>query len=160
MAFPSGFIRGADGTPQPPTEIVTRLRRIHPSLSLRYHAMTWQLTWEWPESDYRWEWVQTQNYPRESAFDVIGRLPMGCSVDEAASYVERELRTIDRPEIRKLHDSIHKYNHEDIAKEQVEEVVAATMDSLGSSVSGGVTVSVAADIGSRKKPRSSTKKGA
>lgn len=151
MGYPTGIVRGVDGKPVPPSDIVARLRRIHPSLSLRYHAMTWQLTWEWPESDYRWEWVQKQHYPRESAFDVIGRIPMDCPLDQVPSYCEREFRNATRPEIRGLMDRVQQYNEQDVAQEQVEAVVAATLDSLGSSVSGGVSVSVAADIGSGKK---------
>lgn len=105
MASPVILLNGA-GNPEPSPEVQRRLKRVHPGLSLRYHpgATTkhWMITMEWPREDPRWEMVRQQEMPRDASFDVIGYLPIGCSVDEAAPYLERSLRQHPKEEINRL----------------------------------------------------------
>lgn len=124
------------GTPAPPTEIVARLGRVHPSLGLKfggYGGRPWSLTWTWPETDLRWERVRSSEISPESAYDVIGSLPMGCGVDEAAGYVERSFKDYPVEEVSKLRDRMHHYNAVEVPQKQVELVANDALEDFASS---------------------------
>lgn len=126
------LIIGASNTPEPPTEIVARLHRIHPALGLRFGdgigGVGWKLTWEWPASDPRWERVLTQEMPADAAYDILGYLPMGCRVDEAPAYIEAHLKQYPREEVSKLRAELHRWNNVEVAGAQVAQLVNDSLE--------------------------------
>lgn len=121
-------------TPEPPTDIVERLHRIHPSLGLRFgdgiSGIGWKLTWEWPAHDPRWARVLVQDIPPEAAHDVIGYLPMGCTADDAPGYVETHLKHYPREEVSRLRSEMHRWNSHEIVGNQIGQIVSDTMDGI------------------------------
>jgi hypothetical protein len=90
------LILSAAGTPEPSSEIQKRLQRVHPDLALKYLAhigQSWAVTMQWDANDRRQAQVRAQEIPASKAFDIIGYLPMDCSLDDAPGYLERMLRT-------------------------------------------------------------------
>lgn len=126
---------GAQGDPLPPSEILERCRRIHPSLGLRFASglggVGWSITWEWPKHDRRRAWIQDGRTDPNMAYDVIGYLPFGCSVNEAPSYIERSLKDYPREEVSKLRERMHHWNTVDVPAQQHALVVADVMDGVG-----------------------------
>jgi len=86
---------GADGAPQPPQDILRRLRAVDPRMGIRYtkHVPNapWSITLSWHENDPRREAVRTQRVSEEDAVDIIARLPMDCNVNDAAAYIARRM---------------------------------------------------------------------
>ena len=125
------------GTPEPPTEIVARLQRVHPGFGLRYaegHAgINWHFTKKWEPDDTRREWIKDGSITPDSDYDIIGPLPIDCSLGEAAGYAERALGSYPVESVSKLRNEMHKYNTVDIPKAQVQDAVAATMDDFATS---------------------------
>lgn len=120
------------GGPVPPSDVLQRIHEYSPSLGLRFmpdfDRSRWAFTWEWPAKDLRWARVQSNEIPREAAYDIIGYLPIGCSVDEAGSYVETHLKNYPIEEIRRLHRKTVQWNDTEIPKQQVEQVVTLALD--------------------------------
>jgi hypothetical protein len=151
---PLALVRDVSGTPQPPSEIVTRLQQWEPALGLKYHNVQWAFTWTWKADDPRRERIKLGEYPAESAFDIIGFIPLDCPVDAIPAYAVKALRNYPREEVRKLTDGVGRYNAVDVAKQQVETVLNDTLggDALNDSVSATPgRVSVATDITPTKK---------
>lgn len=124
-----GVLLNTAGTPEPPTHVVRGLRNLHPSYGLRFSpGPSWAITWEWPEKDPRWARVRAQEYPRESAFDIIGYLPLDCSVDDAPGYVERSIRAYPVEEVRKHIANIAHWNKVEVPKAQTQALIADTLD--------------------------------
>lgn len=120
------------GTPEPPTDVVRRLRAVDPKLTLRWGPWgAWQLVREWREGDRRWERVQTERYDPEMAFDVIGHIPTQCGVHEVPAYVERLLREwSNADEATKMLQAMDHYHTGAATAEveaQVQEAVEATI---------------------------------
>lgn len=120
------------GTPEPPTDVVRRLRAVDPKLTLRWGPWgAWQLVREWREMDRRWERVQQQEYDREMAFDVIGHIPNQCGVHEVPAYVERLLREWSNADeavaMLKQMDHYHTGAPTAEVEAQVQEAVEATV---------------------------------
>lgn len=109
-----GVVLNSAGMPEPSPETVRRLKQVHPGLSLRYvpgaDDRVWMITMEWQNGDPRWEMVQRQELAPNASFDIIGYLPLGCSADEAAPYVERSLRTAVHEDVRNLTSRMLQYN--------------------------------------------------
>lgn len=122
------------GGPVPSPSIVAELRKLDPALSLRwianYENSQWAVTWEWRESDPRWSRVQSQEIPRESAYDILGYLPVTCSVDEARPYIEAHLKNYPKEEISRLRAKMTHWNEVELPKEQVKEVVTGALDDI------------------------------
>jgi hypothetical protein len=112
--------------------VLERIHRYSPSLNLRFmpdfDRSRWAFTWEWPSTDARWARVQSNEIPRDAAYDIIGYLPIGCSLDEAGSYVETHLKNYPIEEIRRLHAKTVQWNETEIPKQQVEQVVTDALD--------------------------------
>lgn len=123
-------VRDASGTPVPPSEIVARLKQWEPSLGLKYHAMQWAFTWTWKEHDPRRGRIRSGEYSPDDAYDIIGYLPLDCTVDEAPAYAVECLKQYPRDEVRKLVDGVARYNHVETPRQQVEQLVADTMNDL------------------------------
>ena len=101
------------GIPEPSPEIQRRLREVHSGLKLRLMdtgVPTWSVCMEWQPEDRRWEWVQRESYDARMAYDIIGYLPLGCSPDEAPSYLSKMVHTFPREDIQRLTDSVENYN--------------------------------------------------
>lgn len=120
------------GQPEPSPAIQRRLAAITPGLQLLWlpgMGQSWAVILKWRESDRRWEWVQEQNYDPTRTFDIIGYLPKDCSLDEAAPYLERMLRTYPRDDVRNMVDKVAKWNEEEAGRADVEQAVAEILDS-------------------------------
>lgn len=130
---PLTLVRDAGGVPQPPSHIVEELRTRtgDPCIGLRYASVEWQFIRTWPAHDKRWARIQNGEYPEDAAYDVIGTLPIDCSLDQAASYAERCLRDYPVEEIRRLADSIAQYNVTGVAKQHIGTVLDATFSGGG-----------------------------
>jgi hypothetical protein len=129
-----GLVLNQHGTPEPPSDVLARLRRVHPALSLRWSQMPnrpWSMTWEWPETDARWGRVRSNEISPDAAYDIIGYLPTDCPIDQAGAYVENALKQYPRDEVRKVRERMHKWNEVDKPKEQMNEVLTDTMDNIG-----------------------------
>lgn len=124
-----GVLLNAKGIPEAPTEIVRGLRNLHPSYGLRFiDGGRWAITWEWPEKDSRWSRVRSQEIPRESAYDIIGSLPIDCPVDQAAGYVERAIKAYPIEEVRKHISRISHWNDVEVPKAQTQELVTSSLE--------------------------------
>jgi hypothetical protein len=150
------------GAPEPPHDSMRRIKAIHPALGLRYVegvSSHWAITMHWVESDRRWEFVKNGSADPDSAYDVIGYLPMDCSLAEAPAYIERVLRTFPREDVQKLVDRVAKWNAEP-AKKAAEAAFAEVLDSAKPDKVGGVeiAVQVTADVVSDEKPKKPRKK--
>lgn len=123
------------GIPEPSPEIQRRLREVHGGLKLRLvdtGAPTWSVCMEWQPDDRRWEWVQTERYDPKMAYDIIGYLPLGCTPDEAPSYLEKMMRTFPREDIQRLTNSVSNYNTS-VVNSAVEEAIGDMLDSANPS---------------------------
>jgi hypothetical protein len=122
------------GGPVPPTEILAAIKRIAPELNLRFmpnfDRSQWAFTWEWPLRDPRWQWVQNGQADPQMAFDIIGYLPVHCSMPEAASYVEAHLKQYPVEDIRRLHTNAVRWNDVEIPKQQTAELITSTLDDV------------------------------
>lgn len=125
------------GTPEPPTEIVARLQRVHPGFGLRYaegHAgINWHFTKQWDADDRRREWIKNGSVSPDSDYDIIGPLPIDCSLGEAAGYAEKCLGSYPIESVAALRHQMHKYNTVDIPAAQVQEVATSTMEDFEAS---------------------------
>lgn len=124
-------MRDAAGIPVPPQEITERLTRMDPALGLRYLSAEWAVIWRWPADDPRWATVQSGETDPAFAFDIVGWLPITCSVDEAPAWLERTLRQYPKESVRKLCDRIAVWNTVDAPAAMIEDVITATRDEMG-----------------------------
>ena len=126
-----GLVLNQHGTPEPPSDVLARLRRVHPALSLRWSQMPnrpWSMTWEWPETDARWGRVRSNEISPDAPYDIIGYLPTDCPIDQAGAYVANALKQYPRDEVRKVRERMHKWNEVDKPKEQMNEGLTHTMN--------------------------------
>lgn len=119
------------GVPEAPRDILRRLREHHPALSLRLSGGgKWAVTWEWPEQDPRWARVRSNEISKESAFDIIGYLPVDCSLMDAAGYVENAFKNYPKEEVRKMAASMRHWNEVEVPKQQTEQVISDSLDDM------------------------------
>lgn len=119
-----------DGRPQPPSEIQSRLRAVHPLLSLRFIqglGAVWAICMAWDDNDPRWETVQDGRTDPAAACSIIGYLPHDCSLDEAASYIARSIRTYPTDAVKNLIPRLDKYN-EALLTAEAEKVLGELLD--------------------------------
>jgi hypothetical protein len=130
MASPVILVNPA-GIPEPSPEIQRRLRAVHGGLKLRLidtGVPTWGVCMEWHPDDRRWEWVQKENYDARMAYDIIGYLPLDCSIEEAPAYLGKMLRAYPVEDIQRLSDSVSNYNT-GVVNTAVEEAIGDMLDS-------------------------------
>ena len=122
---------GADGTPQPPQDILRRLRAVDPRLGMKYTKHVpdtpWSITLSWHENDPRREAVRTQQMSEENAMDVIARLPMDCSVNDAAAFITRRMAMWPREDVNALVSKMDSFTQ---AAEVGEAAVADVMEDM------------------------------
>jgi hypothetical protein len=118
------------GKPEPPTAVVARLRAIHAGLHLRFVDMTgehWAVCLVWGPEDRRWQEVQESRVDPDRAYDIVGYLPLTCSLDEAPSYLERMLRQYPKDEVRNMADNVLAFNAAPVAA-ATEHAIAEVLD--------------------------------
>jgi hypothetical protein len=119
------------GTPEPSSEIQRRLAAVHPRLFLRFVEVFdahWALCMRWEENDRRYAEMQQQTIDPDRAFDIIGYLPMDCSVDTAPSYIERALRQYPVEEVRRVADFVQEFNATAPVAAAIEQAMAEVLD--------------------------------
>ena len=120
------------GQPEPPTDVVKRLRALHAGLHLRfmeYTAQHWAVCMTWDSGDRRWERVQTGKTDPASTYDIIGYLPIDCPVGEAPAYLERMLRQYPKDEVRNMADHVQQYNATAPVDAAIEEALTEALES-------------------------------
>jgi hypothetical protein len=99
------------GNPEPPVEVLRRLRAVDPHLGLEWSQFEqWRLTRKWPETDRRWQWVQEGKTPPSSAYDIIGYIPNDCDTDQVPAYVAHLLRDWPVEEAREMLSRMDHYH--------------------------------------------------
>ncbi len=115
------------GQPQPPAHILAECKKRDPHIGLRFanglSGRGWAITWEWPAGDPRWARVRSGDVDPDGAYDIVGYLPFGCSVEDAPGYIDRSLRQYPVEEIRRIADRTTEYNKTEVPKQQVAEMV-------------------------------------
>ena len=120
------------GQPEPPTHVVTRLRALHAGLSLKFLDQTgehWAVCMAWQPDDRRWERVQQGETDPASAYDIIGYLPVDCSMDEAPAHLERVFRQYPKDEVRNMADHVQSYNESAPVDAAIEEALVEALES-------------------------------
>jgi hypothetical protein len=118
------------GTPEPSPDIQRRLRAVHPRLFLRYVeslAEYWAICMTWDDNDRRYEMIRSQIINPEKSFDIIGYLPMHCSLDEAPSYLAKSFREYPVQEVQTLAQHIAVFN-ESLTDQIAEKALADLLD--------------------------------
>ena len=134
------------GLPEPPTEIVRRLKQIHPAFGLKFYrpaaaSSLWALTWQWADNDPRRSYIRRGEIAPDADYDILAWLPLDCSVEQAAAYVERAVRGHPREDIKRLTERLQHYNQTTAVDENWTDVEAAVMTK-------------AEDLGKKATPRS------
>lgn len=123
----SVILYNASGSPEPSPEIQRRLRALDSRLYLEFtpdFAKHWMVKCRWQEGDRRWEKVQTGAIPESKAADIVGWLPVDCSVDEAPAYLERSLQTFSQRHADRILFDLERWNAGGVQESQVNEVMA------------------------------------
>lgn len=95
------------GIPEPSPAIVRRLREVHAGLKLRFvEPAQWAITLEWAPEDRRWEMIQRQEMTPDAAFDIVGYVPLDCSLEETPTYIANRLRRHRREDVRRMADAV------------------------------------------------------
>ena len=121
------------GTPEPSPEIQRRLRGVHSGLYLKYMmggGRSWALCMDWSDNDRRRERIQQRDLDPDKAYDIIGFLPMDCTLEDAPAYLEKALRTYPKEEIQRMADYVHQYNTETPIAQAAEEALAEVLNSV------------------------------
>lgn len=119
------------GRPEPSPEIARRLQAIDPGLKLQWVtgvAGNWAVTMRWPEHSDKWRTVQNGSVSPDRAFDILGWLPMDCSLDDAPALVERMLRTWPVEDVQKLANKVQQWNETQAGQAEVEQAIAEVLD--------------------------------
>lgn len=159
----SSVILNARGNPEPPTDIQKRISNIHERLSLRFLEGTlkshWAIIMEWAKNDKRRRWIKEENMDPDRAYDIIGYLPVDCSVDEAAGYLAKTFRTFPREDVQNLLDRLDKFNA-GVASEASEKATSEVLDAADPSKDSGpsAVVEVVEDVEPEEKKKPSKKK--
>lgn len=119
---PELLIRGLDEIPRPPSDLVAEIERRVPGAGLLYTRASWAITLKWREDDPRRRFIQSGEMQPHADFDVVGHLPVTCSLDEAPALIERELKNWPADAFKELRTAIQEWN--DVGREAaVEEKV-------------------------------------
>lgn len=123
-------MRELDGRPQPPQDVLARLRRYDERLGLFYTNAAWAITETWREDDPRREWIRDGSVQPEMAFDICGHLPVTASLEEAPAYIERSLRSYKPEEWKSLRDAARDWNMSGIDAQQEDEILGHVDNAL------------------------------
>jgi len=114
------------GQPEPSPEIQRRLRALDHRLYLEFvphFDKHWALKCRWKEGDRRWERVQTGSIAEAQASDIVGWLPIDCSVDEAPAYLERSLSVFSQQQGERLLFNLERWNGQAVGEQHIEQVM-------------------------------------
>lgn len=129
--MPISVLVTANGDPQPPEDVLRRLRAVDGGLTLEWQRQMkqWTVKRAWPQSDRRWQWVQEQSYPPSAAHDILGYVPNDCDVDQVPAYVEGLIRTWPVEDAKQLLERMVHYNDRtDAVAAVVEQAVEETLE--------------------------------
>lgn len=102
------------GTPEPPSDIVRRLRQVDPDLGMRYvPAATgpcWAITLRWPETDARRGDIKRGLRDPAFDWDAVAFLPLDCPPDQAFGYFQRGVRSMTGDRARWLVEHAQEFN--------------------------------------------------
>lgn len=148
---PELLVRNAAGNPMPSPELLARLReRGGPNIGLFYTKAAWAITEAWPENSPKREWIQKGLMQPEYAFDICGYLPITCSIDEAPSYIERELASpaFSAEMFPQLRKAAKHWNDTVVEEEAFQKTMAAVSNDLDhfNIVSPGISAPVGIDL--------------
>lgn len=155
---PEFLVRDANGRPQPPAELVAKLKQFDPRIGLFYTNVAWAITEAWREDDPRRERIQQGDIQPEMCFDICGYLPVTCALDEALPYIERELRTHTTESFAALRYAAAHWNDE-VQPAAVEQQVMTAVDAERTESIGVVAVPAVAPL-SRFEQKQQAKKDA
>lgn len=143
---PEFLVRGLDGRPQPPLELIAKLQQYDPRVGLFYTNAAWAITEAWKEDDPRRARIQQGDMQPEMAFDICGYLPITCSLDEALPYIERELRVHTAESFAAIRYVASHWN--DVAQPAAVEdaLLGQVSNDMGQFVSSAGITAVAADL--------------
>lgn len=130
--MPGPVVLNHRGTPEPSSEIQRRLRAVHPRLLLRYvdtFTEHWAICMAWEENDPRWQHVQSQDIDPLRSMDIIGYLPMSCSLDQAPAYLERSLRQFPREDVQRVANHVMEFNANAPINQAMNQAIAEVLDS-------------------------------
>lgn len=119
------------GTPEPSSDIQRRLTVVHPRLSLKFidgATEHWAICMRWDETDERWQHVQSQEIDPNRSMDIIGYLPMTCTVDEAPAYLTKALRQYPKADIQALTERVIAYNETTPIAQAMDAAIAEVLD--------------------------------
>lgn len=122
----SVIVYNASGNPEPSPEIQRRLRALDHRLYLEFlpdFAKHWAVKCRWREDDRRWERVRTGAIHERQAADIIGWLPVDCSVDEAPAYLERALGIFSQKSADKVLFDMDRWNGTSVVEHQLNDVL-------------------------------------
>jgi len=126
------ILLGADGSPQPPQDILRRLQAIDPKLGMKFvdvPGKPWAITLGWGENDRRMGEVRAGKANPADAYDVLGYLPADCSLSEAPAYIGRFFGTYPRADVTQLLAKMDLWNQTSAGGvEEAEQVLAELSD--------------------------------
>lgn len=128
----SVILYNASGNPEPSPEIQRRLRALDHRLYLEFMPdfdKHWAVKCRWREDDRRWERVREGGIGEQQAADIVGWLPIDCSVDEAPSYLERVLGKYSQTMADRVLFDVERWNGEAVQEGQVGDVLRELADS-------------------------------
>lgn len=119
------------GNPEPSPEIQRRLQAVHPRLELRFIqgiATHWAICLRWEDNDHRWQHIQSQEVNPNRSIDIVGYLPMDCSLDEAPAHLAKSLRQFPKEEVRRIADYVVEFNEHEALRPAVEAALIEVLD--------------------------------
>jgi hypothetical protein len=144
-------------TPLAPSDVVKALRRVDPTLDLRWmrHMDSWAVIAPWRPSDPRHGAVQRGELGSGAAFDVVCHLPSDCPVAAAEDYLRRGLMSSARADILKMLDQLHDFNktQADANEERAIAPVLDDLDSIGARRLTNTSASFVNDATQKKRKR-------
>ena len=157
--------------PAPPSEIVKRLKQVDDRLDLMYLSFPhrdginmnltqyWAIIQRWRENDKRRQMIQRGLMREDADFDVLAKLPLDCSPEDAFNYFEKGLKGQFKgnPDVRYFLDNLHKFNkkqQEENLKpvtEHAEEMIEANVTTLFKEQGKTIPKVFVSDGGNKKK---------
>lgn len=120
------ILYNASGNPEPSADIQRRLRALDHRLFLEYlpdFSRHWAVKCRWREDDRRWERVRTGAIGEAQAADIIGWLPVDCSVDEAPAYLERALGVFSQRQADRVLFDLERWNGGAVQAAQTKDIL-------------------------------------